>query len=58
MQDRCHIVGSFHAAAYNESNLKYRIFKFGWKLPVVIHDLKGYDGHLILKALKSEFGKV
>ena len=25
---------------------------------VVIHNLKGYDGHLIVKALKSEFGKV
>ena len=36
----------------------YRISKTGWKLPVVIHNLKGYDGHLIVKALKSEFGKV
>ena len=36
----------------------YRLTKFGWKLPVVIHNLKGYDGHLITKALKSEFGKV
>ena len=36
----------------------YRISKSGWKLPVVIHNLKGYDGHLIAKALKSEFGKV
>ena len=25
---------------------------------MVIHNLKGYDGHLIVKALKSEFGKV
>ena len=29
-----------------------------WKLPVVIHNLEGYDGHLIVKSLKSEFGKV
>ena len=36
----------------------YRISKSGWKLPVVIHKLKGYDGHLIVKALNSEFGKV
>ena len=36
----------------------YRISKSGWKPPVVIHNLKGYDGHLIVKALKSEFGKV
>ena len=36
----------------------YRISKTGWKLPVVIHNLKVYDGHLIVKALKNEFGKV
>ena len=36
----------------------YRISKSGWKLPVVIHNLKGYDGHLIVKALKCEFDKV
>ena len=29
-----------------------------WKLLVVIHNLKGYDGQLIVRALKSEFGKV
>ena len=27
-------------------------------LPVIIHNLKGYDGHLIVKASKSEFGKL
>ena len=31
----------------------YRISK-----TVVIHNLKGYDGHLIVGALKSEFGQV
>ena len=35
----------------------YRISKSGWKLPIVIHNLKVYAGHLIVKALKSEFGK-
>ena len=35
-----------------------RLSKSDWKLPVVIHNLKCYDGHLIVKALKSEFGKV
>ena len=36
----------------------YRISKSEWKLPVVMHNLKGYDGHLIVKALKREFGEV
>ena len=25
---------------------------------MVMHELKGYDGHLIVKALKSEFGEL
>ena len=58
MRDHCHIVGSYRGAAHNGCNLMYMISKYGWKLPVVIHNIKGYDGHLIVKALKSEFGKV
>ena len=36
----------------------YRISKSSWKLPVITQNIKGYDGYLIVKALKSEFGKV
>ena len=61
----CHIytkplgdVGSYRGAAHNDCNLMYMISKSGCKLPVVIHYLKGYEGNLIVKALKSEFGKV
>ena len=35
----------YRGAAHNECNLMYRVSKTGWKLPVVIHNLKGYDGH-------------
>ena len=52
--DHCHITGIYRGAC----NLNYRITPKSWKLPVVIHNLKGYDGHLIVKALKSEFGRV
>ena len=41
--------------ANSRCNLAYRISKSVWKLHVVVHNLKGYDGHLIVKALKSEF---
>ena len=36
----------------------HRVSISSWKLPIVIHNIKGYDGHLIVKALKSEFVKV
>ena len=58
VRDHCHIVGSDRGVAHNDCKLMHRISKSGWKLPAVMHNLKGYDGHLIVKALKSEFGKV
>ena len=58
MRDHCHIVGNCRVAAHSKCNQAYRISKSEWKLPVVMHNLKGYDGHLIVKALKSEFGEV
>ena len=58
VRDHCHIVGNYLGVAHSSCNLAYRISKPDWKLPVVIHNLKGYDVHLIAKALKSEFGEV
>ena len=58
VRDHCHIVGNCRGAAHSRCNQPYRISKSEWKLPVVMHNLKGYDGHLIVKALKSEFGEV
>ena len=58
MREHCHIVGSSRGAAHDKCNLMYRISKSGKKLPVVMHNLHGYDGHLIVKALRSEFVKV
>ena len=55
VRDHCHIVGNYRGNAHSRCNLTYRISKSDWKLPVVIHNLKGYDGHLIVKALESEF---
>ena len=58
VRDHCHITGNYRGAAHNACNLLYRESQTGWNLPVVIHNLEGYDGHLIVKSLKSEFGKV
>ena len=58
MRDHCHIVGNYRGAELSRCNSAYRISKSEWKLPVIMHNLKGYYGHLIIKALKSEFGEV
>ena len=57
VRDHCHIVGIYRGAAHSRCNLAYRISKSDWKLSAVIHNIRGYDVHLIVKELKSEFGK-
>ena len=58
MRDRCHIVDSYRGAAHCECNLIEKDIQIGLASAVVIHNLKGYDGHLIGKSLKSEFRRV
>ena len=54
VQGHCYITGNYRGVAH-ECNLMYRISKPGWEVPVVIHNLKGYDGHPLLK--HCEFGE-
>ena len=58
MRYHCYITGNYRGADHNACNFLHRISRTGWKLPVVIRNLKGYDGRHIVKALKSESGKV
>ena len=48
VKDHCHVTGKYRGAAHNQCNLKYRIPRF---IPVVFHNLKGYDSHLIMQHL-------
>ena len=58
VRDHCHFTGNYRGAAHNKCNWNYRLNPKSWKLPVIIHNLNGYNGHLIAKSLKSEFGNV
>ena len=50
VRDHCHITGKFRAAAYWSCNINLQLTK---KVPVIFHDLKGYDSHLIFNELKN-----
>ena len=50
VRDHCHISGKFRGAAHFSCNANFEISK---KVPVVFHNLKGYDGHLIMKELSN-----
>ena len=58
VRDHCHFTGRFPGAAHNHCNLKYKIDKQRYKLPIVFHNLRGYDAHLIFQKVKLEYGKI
>ena len=48
VRDHCHLTGKFRGAAHNECNLNY---SFTGRIPVVLHNLSGYDSHLNMQGL-------
>ena len=46
VRDHCHITGNFRGAAHRYCNQNFQISK---KIPVVFHNLRGYDGHIIMQ---------
>ena len=55
VRDHCHYTGRYRGAAHNKCNLKYRKPKF---IPVVFHNLSGYDSHLFIKHLGFTSGDI
>ena len=54
-KDHCHFTGKYRGAAHNECNLNYRKPKI---IPVVMHNLSGYDSHLFIKNLGFTEGNI
>ena len=48
VRDHCHFTGQYRGAAHNSCNLKCRKPLI---LPVIFHNLQGYDAHLFIKQL-------
>ena len=48
VRDHCHFTGKYRGAAHNKCNLMCRKPKV---LPVIFHNLQGYDAHLFIKEL-------
>ena len=55
VRDHCHFTGRYRGAAHESCNLNYRKPKF---IPVVFHNLSGYDSHLFIKNLGSTAGNI
>ncbi|XP_073235132.1 uncharacterized protein [Porites lutea] len=50
VRDHCHFTGKYRGAAHNKCNLRCRKPRV---LPVIIHNLQGYDAHLFIKQLAT-----
>ena len=54
-RDYCHITSKFRGAAHWDCNINFQLTK---KVPVVFHNLKNYDSHLIFSVLQKFILKI
>ena len=50
VRDHCHYSGTCRGAAHSLCNLQYEIPSY---IPVVFHNLAGYDAHMFIKELAN-----
>ena len=51
IRDHYHITGKFRGSAHQECNLKLRVRPEDIKIPVIFHNLRGYDSHFIMQQI-------
>ena len=51
VRDHCHITGKFRGSAHQDCNLKLQIKPETIKIPVIFHNLRGYDSHFIMQQI-------
>ena len=55
VRDHCHYSGIYRGVAHSLCNLQYKIPSY---IPVVFHNLSGYDAHLFIKELADSTNRV
>ena len=50
VRDHCHVTGKYRGSAYRDYNITV---KLSHKIPVVFHNLRNYDLHLIMQELSK-----
>ena len=54
VHDHCHFTGKYRGPAHNKCNLDLKIER---RIPVVFHNLSGYDSHIIFQHLSAANGE-
>ena len=55
VRDHCHYTGLYRGPAHSLCNLRYKIPSY---IPVVFHNLSGYDAHLFIRELGAHTSKM
>ena len=50
VRDHCHVTGKFRGAGHIKCYINLRLLR---KLPIIFHNLQGYDGQIIFKELNN-----
>ena len=58
VKDHDHMTGKYRGAAHNECNFKLKLNPKTTPIPVIFHNLKGYDGHLLMQAMTRVQGEI
>lgn len=52
VRDHCHITGAYRGAAHSKCNINYyKLSPWNIKIPVIFHNLRGYDSHFIMEVI-------
>ena len=51
VRDHCHINGKYRGSAHQECNLQLKLNPEKVKIPVIFHNLRGYDSHFIMQEI-------
>ena len=58
VRHHCPFTGQYRGSAHKSCNLKLKIKPGVTKIPVVFHNLKGYDSHLIVQKIHTTKGNI
>ena len=50
VRDHCHVTGKFRGAAHRSCSINFQLTK---KIPIIFHNLRGYNSHLIFSELNK-----